>query len=153
MLMPGENVRTGWFFRDTGPPNDNSYYENMTRCVFQAGLSWQLISDRWPNFKKAFKDFNIEEVSKFDEDDIGRLLQDSGIIRNRAKIESAIINAMVFSEIKEEYGSFRDFMDNLDTSENYKHVKKELSKRFERMGPKTSMIFLYSIGENIKNEG
>ncbi len=150
--MPGENVLTGWFFRDTEPPNDNSYYENMTRCVFQAGLSWQLISDRWPNFKEAFKNFNIEEVSKFDEDDIGRLLQDSGIIRNRAKIEAAIINAIVFSEIQEEYGSFRDFMDNLDTSENYKLVKKELSKRFERMGPKTSMIFLYSIGENIKHE-
>lgn len=150
--MPGENVRTGWFFRDTEPPNDNSYYENMTRCIFQAGLSWQLISDRWPNFRDAFMDFNIKEVSKFDEDDIGRLLQDSGIIRNRAKIEASIINAMVFSEIQEEFGTFRDFMDNLDTSENYKYVKKELSKRFERMGPKTSMIFLYSIGEKIKHE-
>ncbi|OLS33162.1 MAG: DNA-3-methyladenine glycosylase 1 [Candidatus Heimdallarchaeota archaeon AB_125] len=150
--MPEDNVRTGWFFRDSVPPNDNAHFENMARCVFQAGLSWKLISDRWSNFKKAFKDFDIETVSKFDEDDIERLLQDKGIIRNRAKIEAAIINAMVFSEIHEEYGSFRDFMDNLDTSENYKHVKKELSKRFERMGPKTSMIYLYSIGEDIKHE-
>ena len=59
---------------------------------------------------------------------------------------------MAFAKIKEEYGSFRNFMDNLDKSENYKHVKKALAKRFSRMGPKSAMIFLFSIGEDIEHE-
>ncbi|MCG3215106.1 MAG: DNA-3-methyladenine glycosylase I [Candidatus Heimdallarchaeota archaeon] len=150
--MPEKNVRTGWFFRDEEPSNDNEYFENMTRTVFQAGLSWQLISDKWSNFRKAFKDFDIEKVSDFDEEDIERLVSDSGIIRNRAKIESTIVNAIAFLKIREEYESFRNFIDNMDRSENYKFVKKELAKRFQRMGPKTAMIFLYSIGEDIKHE-
>ena len=150
--MTEENSRTGWFFRDGEPPNDNAYFENMTRCVFQAGLTWKLISDRWSNFTKAFKDFNIEVVADYDEEDIERLLSDSGILRNRAKIEATIVNAIVFLKIKEEFGSFRDFMDSLDKSENYKFVKKELAKRFSRMGPKSAMVFLYSIGEDIKHE-
>ena len=148
--MDEKNSRTGWFFKEE-PPNDNAYFENMTRCVFQAGLSWQLIADRWPNFMKAFKEFDIETVADFDEEDIERLLNDKGILRNRSKIESTLFNAIVFKEIKEEYGSFRDYLDGLDKSENYKYVQKELSKRFQRMGPKTTLIFLYSIGEDVKH--
>jgi DNA-3-methyladenine glycosylase I len=150
--MSKENARTGWFFRDDGPPDDNSYFENMSRAVFQAGLSWEMIANKWSDFRKAFKDFNIEEVSNFDEEDIERLLSDKSIIRNRSKIEAVIVNAMEFMKIKEEYENFRNYMDNLDKSENYKFVKKELGKRFSRMGPKSAMIYLYSIGENIKHE-
>ena len=150
--MPEKNARTGWFFRDNGPPDDNAYFENMSRSVFQAGLSWQMIADKWPAFRKAFKDFDIEEVSNFDEEDIERLLSDKSIIRNRSKIEAVIVNAIEFMKIREEYENFRNYIDNLDKSENYKFVKKELGKKFSRMGPKSSMIYLYSIGENIKHE-
>ena len=150
--MRSENSRTGWFFRDGDPPDDNAYFENMTRCVFQAGLTWQLIADRWPNFKKALRNFDIETVADFDEEDIERLLDDKGILRNRVKIEATLVNAMEFIKIKEEFGSFRNYMDNLDKSDNYRLVKKELGKRFSRMGPKSSMVFLFSIGENIQHE-
>jgi DNA-3-methyladenine glycosylase I len=150
--MSKENARTGWFFRDSEPPNDNAYFENMSRAVFQAGLSWDMIANKWLAFKKAFRDFDIEAVSNFDEEDIERLLSDKSIIRNRSKIEAVIVNAIEFMKIKEEYENFRNYMDNLDKSENYKYVKKELSKRFSRMGPKSAMIYLYSIGENIKHE-
>ena len=103
---------------------------------------------RWQaHFKKAFKDFDIETVAEFDEEDIEGLLSDSSILRNRAKIEATLFNAIEFVKIKEEFESFSNFMDNLDKSENYKYVKKELTKRFSRMGPKSAMVFLYSIGE------
>jgi len=150
--MVSENSRTGWFFRDGEPPDDNAYFENMTRCVFQAGLTWQLIADRWLNFKKAFNNFDIETVADFDEEDIERLLTDKSILRNRAKIEATLVNAIEFMKIKEEFGSFSNYIDNLDKSENYKYVKKELGKRFSRMGPKSSMVFLFSIGEDIEHE-
>ena len=151
--MPEGNARTGWFYSDEMPPDDNAYYENMARCVFQAGLSWQMIADKWPEFKKAFKNFDIKTVSDFDEQDIEGLLSNKNIIRNRAKIEATIANAIAFQEVIEEFESFRNYIDNLDKSENYKFVKKDLAKRFERMGPKTSMVFLFSIGEDIKHEG
>jgi DNA-3-methyladenine glycosylase I len=150
-LMPENNPRTGWFYRDELPPDDDAYFENMSRTVFQAGLSWQLISDKWNDFKVAFKDFKIDQVSDFDDEDIGELLSNPRIIRNRAKIEAVLVNAIVFARIQDEYGSFRDFLDTLDKSENYKFVIRELSKKFSRMGPKSATIFLWSIGENVQH--
>ncbi|MBY9000088.1 MAG: DNA-3-methyladenine glycosylase I, partial [Candidatus Heimdallarchaeota archaeon] len=144
--------RTGWFYRDELPPDDDAYFENMARTVFQAGLSWQLIADKWSDFKIAFKDFKIDSVVDLDEEDIEELLSNSRIIRNRAKIESVLVNAIAFSNVQEEYGSFRNFMDNLDKSDNYRYARKELSKKFSRMGPKSAMIFLWSIGEDIQHE-
>jgi DNA-3-methyladenine glycosylase I len=149
--MNEENPRTGWFYRDELPPDDNAYFENMSRAVFQAGLSWQLIADKWPDFKVAFQDFNINKVSDFDEEDIEELLSNKRIIRNRAKIEAVLVNAIVFTKIQEDYGSFRDYLDTLDKSENYRFVIKEFKKKFSRMGPKSSAIFLWSIGEDFQN--
>ncbi len=60
-------------------------------------------------------------------------MSDSGIIRNRAKIEATLVNAIAFMNVKEEFDSFRGYMDNLDKSKNYKLVKKELAKRFSRI--------------------
>ncbi len=150
--MQDKNPRTGWFYRDELPPDDDAYFENMARTVFQAGLSWQLISDKWSDFKIAFKDFKIDIVVDFDDEDIEELLSNPRIIKNRAKIESVLVNAIAFSKIQKEYGSFRNFMDNLDKSENYRYAKKVFSKKFSRMGPKSSMIFLWSIGEYVKQE-
>ena len=150
--MSEDNPRTGWFYRDELPPDDDAYFENMARTVFQAGLSWQLIADKWSDFKIAFKDFKIDVVVDFDAEDIEELLTNPLIIRNRAKIESVLVNAIVFSKIKEDYGSFRNFMDNLDKSENYRYARKALSKKFSRMGPKSAMIFLWSIGEDVQHE-
>ena len=147
-----KDPRTGWFYRDEFPPNDDAYFENMARTVFQAGLSWQLIADKWPDFKIAFKDFKIDIVIDFDTEDIEELLANPRIIRNRAKIESVLVNAIAFLNIREEFGSFRNFMDNLDKSENYRYARKALSKKFSRMGPKSAMIFLWSIGEDVKRE-
>lgn len=150
--MSEDNSRTGWFYRDELPPDDDAYFENMARTVFQAGLSWQLISDKWDDFKIAFKDFKIEQVSDFDDDNIEDLLSNPRIIRNRAKIEAVLVNAIVFARIQAEYGSFQDFLDTLDKSENYRFVIRELSKKFSRMGPKSATIFLWSIGEEVQHE-
>ena len=66
--------------------------------------------------------------------------------------EAVIVYTLAFMKIKEEFESFRNFIDNLDKSENFKFVKKELAKRSSRMGPKSAMIYLYSIGENVNHE-
>lgn len=137
-------------YRERRPPNDSAYYENMTRCIFQAGLSWRTVSDKWPAFQKAFDGFNISKVAEYGAGDISRLMGDAGIIRNRRKILAAIHNAREFECIAAEYGSFQRWLDSLDKSNNYDAVLKRLSSTFKHVGPTTAHIFLYTVGEDIK---
>ncbi|MEM1540118.1 MAG: DNA-3-methyladenine glycosylase I [Candidatus Bathyarchaeia archaeon] len=137
-------------YRDRKPPNDDAYFENMTRVIFLAGLGWRMIDEKWPNFEKAFKNFSVDEVAKFGDDDVKRLISDAGIVRNRAKIMAIISNAKQFQNIRKEYGSFKSYLDGLDKSNNYASAIKELSKKFKRLGPSSARIFLFSVGENIR---
>nr|WP_204920207.1 DNA-3-methyladenine glycosylase I [Microlunatus panaciterrae] len=70
-------------------------YERLTLEAFQSGLSWLTILRKRPAFRTAFVGFDPERVAAFGPSDVERLLQDSGIVRNRAKIEAAIGNARV----------------------------------------------------------
>jgi len=141
-----------WMYRKgKRPSNDNAYFENMTHVIFQAGLGWKMIAEKWPNFKKAFANFSIEKVAKFSDKDVERLMADKGIVRNRQKILATIHNAVQFQEIKKTYGAFQSFLDKLDKSNNYASVIKELSKRFERLGPSSARIFLFSVGEDVRH--
>jgi len=139
-----------WMYRDRRPSNDDAYFENMTRVIFLAGLGWKMIDEKWSNFKKAFKAFFIDAVAKFDENDIKRLMGDAGIVRNRAKITATINNAKQFQNIRKEHGSFQTYLDSLDKSNNYALVIKELGKKFNRLGPSSARIFLYSVGEKVR---
>lgn len=123
----------------------------MTRVIFQAGLSWKLIKSKWPNFRDAFKDFSIENVARFSDDDVEQLMANEGIVRNRRKILATIHNAAELQAIKREFGSFQTFIDTLDKSSNYVLVIKELSKRFKHLGQSSARIFLYSVGEDVKH--
>ena len=139
-----------WIYRDKRPTSDNVYFENMTRVIFLAGLSWKMLDKKWPNFKRAFKNFSIAEVAKFDEKEIKRLMSDAGIVRNQAKIIATINNAKHLQDVKKEHGSFQSYLDKLDKSNNYALVIKELGKKFSRLGPSSARIFLYSVGEQIR---
>jgi DNA-3-methyladenine glycosylase I len=134
-------------------PDDRGYFETLTRVIFQGGLNWNLIAKKWPNFRRGFRDFTIAAVAAFDDGDVERLMQDAGIVRNRAKIIATINNAKQLQTIREEHGTFQKYLDSLDKSENYAHVVKELAQRFSRLGPASARIFLYSVGENIIHEG
>lgn len=140
-----------WMYRNSRP-DDNGYFENMTRIIFQGGLNWRMIDKKWPNFRKAFSEFSIDTVGEFDDSDVERLMKDSGIIRNRAKILATINNAKQFQAIIGEYEIFQSYIDSLDKSNNYALVVKDLSKRFSRLGPSSAQLFLFSVGEDIMHE-
>jgi DNA-3-methyladenine glycosylase I len=140
-----------WMYRNSRP-NDNGYYENMTRIIFQGGLNWRVIDQKWPNFRKAFSYFSIDTVAKYDETEVERLMNDAGIVRNRAKIVATITNAKQFQKIMRNHGSFQNYIDSLDKSDNYALTVKELTKKFSRLGPSSARIFLYSVGEDIAHE-
>jgi len=140
-----------WIYRKTRPKSDDAYFENMTHVIFQAGLSWKMIEQKWPNFKKAFENFSIDKVAGFNEDDVKRLMTNSGIVRNQKKILATIHNAKQFQKIRKEFGSFQSYLDGLDKSKNYSLVIKELGKMFQRLGPSSARIFLYSVGEDVRH--
>ena len=94
--------------REWGVPlhDDQRLFEFLALEGAQAGLSWLTILKRRPGYRKAFDGFDPRKVARYDPAKVRRLLADRGIIRNRAKIESAITNAWAFLDIQEEFGSF-----------------------------------------------
>lgn len=72
---------------------DQAIFERLCLEAFQSGLSWLTILRKRENFRKAFAGFDIAAVAAFGDDDVQRLLADSGIVRNRAKINASIVNA------------------------------------------------------------
>lgn len=90
--------------------NDNKLFEFMVLDAFQAGLSWKTILLRREGFRKAFDNFDPVKVAAFTEDKILRLMQDSTIIRNQAKIRSTVSNARIFLDIQKEFGTFDKYI-------------------------------------------
>ena len=85
-------------------------FEYMILDAFQAGLSWRTVLHKRENFRKAFVNFDPKKIAKFSKKDYERLLGNAGIIRNRAKINAAIINAERFLEVQKEFGSFDKYI-------------------------------------------
>lgn len=90
--------------------DDRKIFEFMVLESFQAGLSWLTILKKRENFREAFHGFNPERVARYSGEDISRLLADGGIVRNRQKIEAAVVNAGVFLDIQNKTGSFASWM-------------------------------------------
>lgn len=138
-----------WVYRDRKPEDDRTYFENLTRIVFEAGMSWRIIANKWPNFPPAFSGFDIDRVAAYGAEDIKRLNGDASIIRNKRKILATLHNAREFQRIRRDYGSFKAWLESLDKSNNYDMVVKTLRSRMKRVGPGTAHIFLWSVGEPI----
>ena len=144
--------------------NDRKIFEFLVLESFQAGLSWRTILNKRRNFEKAFAGFDPLKVSRFSKKDVSRLLKNVGIIRNLAKIESAINNAGRFLEVKKEFGSFDKYMwkfvggkprvNKISKLTDYKPVSKEaefwakdLKKRgFKFLGPTTVYAHMQAVG-------
>jgi DNA-3-methyladenine glycosylase I len=90
--------------------DDQKLFEFLVLESAQAGLSWITILKRREGYRKAFANFDPIVVSKFDENKVEELMQDSGIIRNRLKITATIANARAFLKIQEEFGSFSNYI-------------------------------------------
>ncbi|XZF12463.1 DNA-3-methyladenine glycosylase I [Chitinophagaceae bacterium MMS25-I14] len=90
--------------------DDRKLFEFMVLDAFQAGLNWKTILHKRKNFEKAFAGFNIVKVSKFTEEKIQELMQDTGIIRNQLKIRATVNNAQRFIEVQKEFGSFDKYI-------------------------------------------
>ena len=89
---------------------DRRLFEKICLEGFQSGLSWLTILRKRDNFRSAFRDFDPDVVARFDDADVERLMADTGIVRNRAKIAATINNARHYPEVVAEFGSFAAYV-------------------------------------------
>jgi DNA-3-methyladenine glycosylase I len=90
--------------------DDRKWFEMLNLEGAQAGLSWYTILKKRENYREAFNQFDPEAVILYDQAKIEQLLQNTGIVRNRLKIESVVTNARAFLRVKEEFGSFDSYI-------------------------------------------
>lgn len=116
------NARCGWAGTDElyvryhdeewGKPvtDDRTLFEFLVLESAQAGLSWITVLRKREGYREAFHHFQVERVAQMTADEVGRLMQFEGIVRNRLKIDSTIRNAKLFMAVQEEFGSFYDYI-------------------------------------------
>jgi DNA-3-methyladenine glycosylase I len=142
---------------------DEAIFEKLVLEGFQAGLSWLTILRKRENFRRAFARFDAERIARFKTSDVERLMQDEGIIRNRAKIEATIDNAKSYAKLAERT-SLKAFLwgflnkgpvqnrhktmsDIPAETETSKRISKALkAEGFRFVGPTTVYAFMQSSG-------
>lgn len=90
--------------------DERKLFEFLVLDAFQAGLSWSVILNKREGFRKVFHRFDAERIARYTSGDVTRALRDSGIVRNRAKIEATITNARAFLDLRAAEGSFDTFI-------------------------------------------
>jgi DNA-3-methyladenine glycosylase I len=141
--------------------DDNKLFEFLILEIFQAGLSWYTVLKKRKNFIYAFDKFDLHKISIYDNKKIETLMLDKGIIRNRLKITSTIMNAKNFIEIQKKHGSFYKYLlvhkknsklkEHLDPLNNFSpmalKICKDLKKKgFKFIGPKIIYSYLMATG-------
>jgi len=144
--------------------DDRALYEKLVLDGFQAGLSWITILRKRENFRKAFDGFQPAKIARYTPKKIERLMQDTGIVRNRMKIEGAVASARAWLDVMEKGPGFSTllwgFLDGSPKVNNFRSVKqvpaqtpiskamsKELAARgFKFVGPTIVYAFMQATG-------
>ncbi|MAS71243.1 DNA-3-methyladenine glycosylase I [Zunongwangia profunda] len=147
MQEPRKSLHKNYHDHHYGFPihNDDELFGRLLMEINQAGLSWETILKKEDNLRNAYSNFSIKKVAAYTEKDRERLLADAGIIRNKLKVNAAIVNAQAILAIQEEFGSFENWLE-------YHHPKtlqewmKLFKKTFKFTGGEIVNEFLMSIG-------
>lgn len=126
---------------------DDRYLAQITRCVFNAGFHWRVITSKWPGFEEAFHGFDLGELLTKSPDDWEAYLEDTRVIRNWQKIQTVFHNAALVDEISEEHGSFGKFFADWPVSDQV-GLMKYLHKNGSRLGGKTVQWFIRFTGKD-----
>ena len=144
--------------------DDRKLFEMLILEGAQAGLSWITILRKRENYRKAFSNFDVKKIARYDSKKFDQLLQNEGIVRNRLKINAAIVNAKLFLEVQKEFGSFDkyiwQFVNGKPIVNKWKNLKelpaktteselmsKDLKKRgFKFVGSTICYAFMQAVG-------
>ena len=161
-----EEPNISYHDKEWGRPehNDQKLFEFLILEGAQAGLSWITILKRRDGYRKAFSNFDVKKVAKYNKNQITKLLKNESIIRNRLKINSAVNNAKQFLKVQQEFGTFDEyiwsFVNNKPIKNKYKKLSdlptstlisetmsKDLKKRgFNFVGPTICYALMQAIG-------
>ena len=147
MTEPSRNLHANYHDYHYGFPihDDNELFGRLILEINQAGLSWETILKKEESFRRAYDNFNVKKIAAYTESDRERLLNDSGIIRNKLKVNAAIENAQTILQLQKEYGSFEKWLEH-----HHPKTKEEWVKLFKKTlkftGGEIVNEFLMSIG-------
>ena len=162
----GDELMQRYHDREWGRPvrDDRRLFEKLSLEAFQSGLSWLTILRKRENFRAAFGGFDPEAVARFNGRTVGRLMNDAGIVRNRAKIEATLNNARQYPALVREFGSLAAYVWSFEpaprrgkldraklseatTSPEAIAMSKDLKKRgWTFVGPTTVYSFMEAMG-------
>ena len=164
---PGQDpLYVGYHDEEWGTPefDDRALYEKLMLDGFQAGLSWITILRKRENFRRAFDGFEPGRIARYDKRRIARLMNDAGIVRNRAKIEGAVLSARAYLDVMENGPGFSrllwDFVGGAPKVNKYRSIaqvpaetevsrrmSKELTRHgFKFCGPTITYAFMQAVG-------
>ena len=146
-FAPGNPIHGPYHEGEYGFParEDDVLFERLILEINQTGLSWETILKKREGFRQAFKNFDVDTVAAFTDEDRTRLLNDAGIIRNRLKVDAAIHNAKVVQELRQQHGSFANWLDANHPLDKAAWVKL-FGKTFKFTGGEIVGEFLMSLG-------
>jgi 3-methyladenine DNA glycosylase Tag len=121
--------------------SDDRFLAGMTKAVFSSGFSWDVIEKKWPGFEEAFEHFDPHRVAFYADRDMARLLNDTRIVRNGAKIRATIANARLVVDTAKQHGSFGKFLKHWPTTDQIGLIE-HLKKHGSHLGPSAAMYFL-----------
>ena len=126
----GDDLMNSYHDEEWGMPvhDDRKHFEFLVLESAQAGLSWRTVLNKRENYRTAYDDFDPRAVAEYGDKKIEELLNNSGIISNRAKIEASINNAKRFLEVQEEFGSFEAYLWHFTGNEQVINKWKELEE-------------------------
>ena len=142
--------------------DDRALFEFLILEGAQAGLSWETVLRKRARYREAFDGFDLRKVAAYGPEKVATLLDDTGIIRNRLKVESAVSNARAFLQVQAEFGSFDAYLwgfvggrpirtsptaGRMTRSETSDRLSKDLSKRgFRFVGTTICYAFMQAVG-------
>ncbi len=126
----GDPLYEAYHDNEWGVPvyDDDTLFEFLVLETFQAGLSWITILRKRENFRDAFDGFDFKKITNYNQEKIDALLQDTGIIRNKLKVNATVTNAQAFIKIQEEFGSFSKYIWGFTNGKPIKNAFKSLDK-------------------------
>lgn len=128
------------------PKKLGDYLEVLTKAVFESGMSWAVVENKWPGFQAAFDGFDPEKIANYSPDKLDELTGDTRIIRNRRKIEATVHNAQAMLDAEREFGSFKKYLQSLG---DFPATVKDMRKRFKHVGDFGAYYFLYVVKEPV----
>jgi 3-methyladenine DNA glycosylase Tag len=123
------------------PKSIDDYLEQLSKSVFQAGISWRVVDAKWSTIKPAFRGFQVERVARMGDREIDALAADPRVIRSRPKIAAVVHNARAILDLERDGG----FRKHLRSFGDYEELATDLKKRFKFVGDSGTYHFLWTV--------